>query len=132
MTNEIIRTQFPARYKNCITKTRIRTGTKIFYITIDNFRQGMGAKKGPSANFKPGKHGAARGTVNLYCRKLNMGNSSRTAEDNSNPEKMTPPKSLPDQEEPANDRGLCVNCAKREGCNLPRPDGGVWHCEEYC
>jgi hypothetical protein len=28
-------------------------------------------------------------------------------------------------------RGLCVNCDRREGCTLPRPPGGVWHCEEY-
>ena len=27
--------------------------------------------------------------------------------------------------------GLCVNCENRQTCNLPRPDGGVWHCEEY-
>jgi len=28
-------------------------------------------------------------------------------------------------------RGLCVNCAHRADCCLPRPEGGVWHCEEY-
>jgi Fe-S cluster biogenesis protein NfuA len=28
-------------------------------------------------------------------------------------------------------RGLCKNCAKREYCAFPRPEGGVWHCEEY-
>ena len=28
-------------------------------------------------------------------------------------------------------RGLCVNCDLRSECALPRPDGGVWHCEEY-
>jgi len=27
--------------------------------------------------------------------------------------------------------GLCVNCDHRETCTLPRPAGGVWHCEEY-
>lgn len=27
--------------------------------------------------------------------------------------------------------GLCVNCAHRATCTLPRPEGGVWHCEEY-
>lgn len=27
--------------------------------------------------------------------------------------------------------GLCVNCDHRESCTLPRPVGGVWHCEEY-
>lgn len=28
-------------------------------------------------------------------------------------------------------RGLCVNCDNRATCTLPRPAGGVWHCEEY-
>ena len=27
--------------------------------------------------------------------------------------------------------GLCINCDFRETCVLPRPVGGVWHCEEY-
>jgi len=27
--------------------------------------------------------------------------------------------------------GLCVNCANREKCCLPRPQSGVLHCEEY-
>ncbi|MDD4051063.1 MAG: hypothetical protein PHR28_04070 [candidate division Zixibacteria bacterium] len=27
--------------------------------------------------------------------------------------------------------GLCVNCGRADGCNLPRPAGGVWHCQEY-
>lgn len=27
--------------------------------------------------------------------------------------------------------GLCMNCDHRETCTLPRPVGGVWHCEEY-
>ena len=28
-------------------------------------------------------------------------------------------------------RGLCSNCEHRETCIYPRPDGGVWRCEEY-
>lgn len=28
--------------------------------------------------------------------------------------------------------GLCVNCANAGTCTLPRPEGGIWHCEEYC
>ncbi len=27
--------------------------------------------------------------------------------------------------------GLCMNCENRESCNLPKPQGGVWMCEEY-
>ena len=28
-------------------------------------------------------------------------------------------------------RGLCVNCENRRKCTMARPEGGVWHCEEY-
>jgi hypothetical protein len=28
-------------------------------------------------------------------------------------------------------KGLCMNCDNRFECRLPRPEGGVWHCEEY-
>jgi hypothetical protein len=28
-------------------------------------------------------------------------------------------------------RGLCRNCQKREGCELPKPEGGIWRCEAY-
>ncbi len=27
--------------------------------------------------------------------------------------------------------GLCSNCENCDNCMLPKPDGGVWHCEEY-
>ena len=26
---------------------------------------------------------------------------------------------------------LCVNCTNQATCRLPKPTGGVWHCEEY-
>jgi hypothetical protein len=26
---------------------------------------------------------------------------------------------------------LCINCANRFDCLLPKSEGGVWHCEEY-
>jgi NADH-quinone oxidoreductase subunit E len=29
-------------------------------------------------------------------------------------------------------KGLCLNCANRETCTFPKPEGGVWHCDEYC
>jgi len=29
-------------------------------------------------------------------------------------------------------RGLCRNCENLEGCTYAKPEGGVWHCEEYC
>jgi len=27
--------------------------------------------------------------------------------------------------------GLCSNCDNRRTCSFPKPEGGVWHCEEY-
>ena len=29
-------------------------------------------------------------------------------------------------------KGLCMNCDHRDTCTFPKPEGGVWHCEEYC
>jgi len=28
-------------------------------------------------------------------------------------------------------KGLCLNCENRNTCTMPRPEGGIWHCEEY-
>jgi len=28
-------------------------------------------------------------------------------------------------------RSLCINCEDREICMYPKPEGEVWHCEEY-
>ncbi len=28
-------------------------------------------------------------------------------------------------------KGLCVNCENRQECTMARPEGGIWHCEEY-
>jgi hypothetical protein len=48
---------------------------------------------------------------------------------------QTPPTAanVPATEEPATVRlaGLCVNCEHRDECTFPKPEGGVWHCEEY-
>ena len=27
--------------------------------------------------------------------------------------------------------GLCGNCDNRRTCAFPKPEGGIWHCEEY-
>ncbi|HUS47295.1 MAG TPA: hypothetical protein VM098_04205 [Phycisphaerae bacterium] len=27
--------------------------------------------------------------------------------------------------------GLCMNCEDRKSCTMQKPEGGVWHCEEY-
>lgn len=39
------------------------------------------------------------------------------------------------EEQPESDDaplGLCINCENLRGCNLSKPSGGVWMCEEYC
>ena len=28
-------------------------------------------------------------------------------------------------------KGLCSNCEERPSCTIPKPQGGIWHCEEY-
>jgi hypothetical protein len=28
-------------------------------------------------------------------------------------------------------KGLCCNCENNEFCQIPKTEGGVWHCEEY-
>jgi hypothetical protein len=27
--------------------------------------------------------------------------------------------------------GLCSDCESRQTCVFPKPEGGIWHCEEY-
>jgi hypothetical protein len=34
-------------------------------------------------------------------------------------------------EDAAQYKGLCRNCEEREVCTFPKPEGGVWRCEEY-
>ena len=29
------------------------------------------------------------------------------------------------------EKGLCLDCDHRGKCTSPRPEGGIWHCEEY-
>jgi hypothetical protein len=31
-----------------------------------------------------------------------------------------------------NSMGLCASCENLNACTYPKPEGGVWHCEEYC
>ena len=28
-------------------------------------------------------------------------------------------------------KGLCTTCEERATCTYPKPEGGVWHCEEF-
>jgi len=44
-------------------------------------------------------------------------------------ELRTPPRQETDT--PSELKGLCMNCEDRDICLLPKPEGGIWHCEEY-
>jgi hypothetical protein len=37
----------------------------------------------------------------------------------------------PREEDPDPYKGLCKNCKKQKTCKLPKPEGGVWRCEDY-
>ena len=43
------------------------------------------------------------------------------------------PTALVDAEEEDSGKfiGLCSNCDNRRTCVFPKPEGGIWHCEEY-
>jgi hypothetical protein len=47
------------------------------------------------------------------------------------PPTLSPLESIAEGENRGSIAGLCVNCEHRETCTYPRPEGGVWHCEEY-
>ena len=36
-----------------------------------------------------------------------------------------------DVEEPSTLIGLCIDCENARACTFQKPEGGVWHCEEY-
>jgi hypothetical protein len=36
-----------------------------------------------------------------------------------------------DQEKESHYKGLCSDCGSRHTCVFPKPEGGVWYCEEY-
>ncbi len=38
---------------------------------------------------------------------------------------------IPEERDPEGWIGLCKNCENRKTCNFPKPDAGVWHCDEY-
>jgi hypothetical protein len=44
---------------------------------------------------------------------------------------MMDPKSNPGKKDLGGYKGLCSICEDRKACTYPKPEGGVWHCEEY-
>lgn len=39
--------------------------------------------------------------------------------------------STPEKDNLGHYRGLCTLCEILKTCTFPKPEGGVWHCEEY-
>ncbi|NIM97876.1 MAG: hypothetical protein GTO24_07285 [candidate division Zixibacteria bacterium] len=37
----------------------------------------------------------------------------------------------PGEKDPSSLKGLCKNCKKQKTCELPKPEGGVWRCQDY-
>jgi len=54
-----------------------------------------------------------------------------TSGDGSSPVKRSRKKSGAEEENSTEQKGLCRNCKKEKTCKLPRPEGGVWRCEDY-
>jgi hypothetical protein len=53
------------------------------------------------------------------------------ADDGSAPVKGPRRGSGAEEESSTEQKGLCRNCKKEKTCKLPRPEGGVWRCEDY-
>jgi hypothetical protein len=54
-----------------------------------------------------------------------------TTDDGSAPVKGSKRRSGAEEESTTEQKGLCRNCKKQKTCKLPRPEGGVWRCEDY-
>ena len=43
----------------------------------------------------------------------------------------SPSEHLTEEQNPGRYKGLCSLCEDCPTCTYPKPEGGVWHCEEY-
>jgi hypothetical protein len=73
---------------------------------------------------------AASGRVILQCEQFEMGFRESPVQAPSIPESSFSARSRHAKESSAYP-GLCSNCDNRETCIYPKPEGGVWRCEEY-
>ena len=55
----------------------------------------------------------------------------RTTSERRSPPARAPMARRTVEEEIAKHTGLCMNCEHRRVCTHPKPEGGVWHCENY-
>jgi hypothetical protein len=64
----------------------------------------------------------------LFCEMFNEGEPKEQIETE---QPLSSPRS-PEEGRPVSQlKGLCANCDHRDTCTYPKPEGGVWHCEEY-
>jgi hypothetical protein len=68
---------------------------------------------------------AAAGRSILQCEQFEMG--FRQSHAPAQPSRSVAPRARESRAYP----GLCSNCENRETCIYPKPEGGVWRCEEY-
>ena len=54
--------------------------------------------------------------------------STKTTGKDTDPAAALP---VPGERDAGEYAGLCSGCEDCETCSFPRPEGGVWHCEEY-
>lgn len=65
----------------------------------------------------------SRGKDAIYCEMFDCyANGHRDS---------TAVRSVADSKPSSEHKGLCANCLHRDTCVLHKPEGGVWHCEEY-
>jgi hypothetical protein len=54
-----------------------------------------------------------------------------SADDGTSPMRGSTSRSGAQETDSGKLKGLCRNCKKQKICKLPKPDGGVWRCEDY-
>ena len=66
----------------------------------------------------------------LYCEEfeIDLSPSVKLAEKEEQVSTIPPDAQKDDS---SNFIGLCGNCDNRRTCDFPKPEGGIWHCEEY-
>ena len=55
----------------------------------------------------------------------------RTADNRTSSMKGSAARSNAEEKDSGKYKGLCRSCKKQKTCTLPKPDGGVWRCEDY-
>ena len=55
----------------------------------------------------------------------------RTADNNTSPVHGSRDRLSSEEKDSDKYKGLCRNCKKQKTCKLPKPEGGVWRCEDY-